>query len=185
MRIYDITHYLEDATPVYPGDPPVRVEEIFTLEHDGFSVRRISMSTHAGTHMDAPAHFIQGGGAADAVDLEKLMGPVVVVEHFSAAIESGSDRVVAKEGHLSRAQAEALLKAGVRVIGTAKDSVEEDPTYAVHRLLLQAEVVLLENLKLDGVEPGRYHLIALPMKIKGADGAPVRAVLVDDSSWSG
>lgn len=185
MRIYDLTHALEDATPVYPGDPPVRVKEIFTVERHGFSVRSIAMSTHAGSHMDAPAHFIQGGKGADAVDLKDLMGPAVVLENFSAAVPKGSVRVLAKEGHLCLAQAEALVRAGVRVIGTAKDSVEEDPAYAVHRVLLQAEVVILENLKLDGVEPGRYHLIALPMKIKGADGAPVRAVLLDDPSWSG
>lgn len=185
MRIYDLTHALEDATPVYPGDPPVRVEEIFTVERHGFSVRSIAMNTHAGTHMDAPAHFIQGGRGADAVALEDLMGPAVVLSRFGAAVPDGSVRVLAKEGHLSLAEAEALVRAGVRVIGTAKDSVEEDPGYVVHRLLLQAEVVILENLKLGEVEPGRYHLIALPMKIKGADGAPVRAVLLDDPSWSG
>jgi len=81
MPIHDITLPLSPALPVWPGDPPVEVERVADLEAgDAYTLTRLGLSVHAGTHVDAPAHFVRGGGTVDQLDLDVLIGPARVVD---------------------------------------------------------------------------------------------------------
>jgi arylformamidase len=72
-----------------------------------------------------------------------------------------------------------LVELGVKLVGVDYLSVEafDNQTHPVHNTLLEAGVVIIETLNLAEVSAGDYELIALPVKLKGADGAPARVVL--------
>ena len=178
--IYDISKTIRQGMEVYEGDPEVRIEEVFTVAKDGFSLREIRMNTHTGTHLDAPSHFVAKGDTVDKLDLELFFGQVLVVEDYDDEVPPGTKRLLGKSGYLTLQRARELTLLGVRVIGTTHDSVEEDFPYAVHEILLLNGTIILENLVLEEIDPGCYTLAAFPLKISGADGSPVRAVLLDD-----
>lgn len=172
MKIYDVSAPLYPGMPVYPGDPEFEREE---LSAGDAVISRLSLSTHTGTHIDAPAHYFPGASGIDAVPLGKLISRVEVSEFPKY---SGNAPAVffkdAKAFPLSLA--EALCSAGISVVGCDSDSVGDTE---VHRLLLENNIVIIENLCLDSVPCGEYSMIALPLKITDADAAPARVVLLD------
>lgn len=204
-RLIDISLELGPATPVFPGDPPVEVEDVFQLGEDATHVSRLETSTHAGTHFDAPAHFIAGGLKAWEIPLERFCGPAWVIELDEApAIAPGDlearwpdapvERLLLKTPNsarwgtpeaahrvqgLTEASAAWLAARGVGLVGIDGLSIEaiDSETYPVHRALLGREVLILEGLDLTGVAPGPYELLCLPLKLSAPDGAPVRAAL--------
>lgn len=183
--IYDVSQILRDGMPGYPGDPPVKIREIFTVAKEGFSLRQMELTTHTGTHVDFPRHFYSGGVSQSETDLSIFFGKVQVAESFEDTLHPGILRFFAKNGHLSLARAQELHAEGVRLIGTVFDSIEIDSPYPLHEFLLGNGIIILENLVLSGMAPGEYHLAAFPLNIEGADGAPVRAVLMDDLCGGG
>ncbi len=185
-EIIDISQPLAAGMDVWPGDSPFELEAVAKLaDGETAEVSRISMSTHCGTHVDAPAHVLAGGRTIDAVPLDRLIGPAVVVEAAevsSVAIQRG-EIVLIKAGDagagLSEATAGEWIAAGVRAVGTSAASIESAETnLAVHRLLLGAGVAIIENLRLDHVACGRYFLVCLPLNLSRAEAAPARAVLL-------
>jgi arylformamidase len=188
-QIVDITRPLRDGMEVWPGDPPFVLAPVAKLaDGDGAAVSRLSMSTHCGTHVDAPAHVLTGGAGIDAVPLGRLVGPAVVVDLAglaAATIERG-DIVLLRTGdppaYLDAHAADELIGRGVAAVGTDAASIERpDGDMGVHRLLLSAGVAIIENLRLDHVECGRWWLVCLPLPLQGADAAPARAVLLSVS----
>lgn len=179
-RIIDISNTLEDGMKVYPGDPEVIIREVSTINDKGYSVRYLQMNTHASTHMDFPSHFLPEGGSQDDLDLTMCYGEVQVVSDFQELLPKGTTRVIAREGYLDPDRARALVAGGIRLIGTVNESVEADYPFEVHKILLEHDIIILENLNMSQVERGKYTLNAFPLKIKGAEAAPVRAVLIDD-----
>lgn len=184
--IIDLTKELVSGMDVYEGDPPVVLEAFRTVEEDGYAVMRLQLSTHSGTHMDAPSHFYRDGRTIAQVSLEKLMGRAVVLERFDGAVPPGITIVLAKDGHLAVDRAQELLEDGVEVFGTANDSIEK-PTdaqgmdaFPVHQLLLGRGAVIIENLDMAEAMPGTYGFIAMPLRINNGDGSPARVVLTDD-----
>ena len=204
MRIYDITVPLSAELPVYPGDPPfVSTPWTSIADGDAANLSRITLCTHSGTHIDPPLHFSDSGAPVDEIPLELLIGKALVVEILGVTeigrkeLErlriKGVDRLLLKtdnselwkEDHfvhdfaaLSVEGARFLLEAGVKLIGIDYLSVESlEGDGEVHRMLLDSGVVILEGVTLADVVPGEYELICLPLKIKGGDGAPVRALL--------
>jgi len=185
-KIIDISRPLAEGMAVWPGDPPFERTAVSRLaDGDVSEVSRVSMGTHCGTHVDAPAHVLAGGGTVDALPLERLIGAAVVLE--AAAVPEASIRqgdivlIKAPPGGapLDETAAGGLLAAGVRAVGTDAASIEGDAAeLAVHRLLLGAGVPILEALRLDHVACGRYLLVCLPLKLTGAEAAPARAVLL-------
>ena len=146
---------------------------------------------HAGTHADAPVHFIRTGTDAGRLPLDPFLGECEVLavppgpitgqfvdEHFPDC-----PRVLLKGGgkaFFDRTGAEAAAFAGVSLIGTDALSIgSEKDEIGPHRARLGENVAVLENLDLGAVAPGKYYLIALPLKLDGADASPVRAVLLD------
>ncbi|MGB4590166.1 MAG: cyclase family protein [Clostridiaceae bacterium] len=178
--IYDISKMIDEGMEVYEGDPEVTLEEVFTIAKDGFSLRRIEMSTHTGTHLDAPSHFIEKGKSIDKIDLDVFFGNAQVALTFEDEIPKDTKRLLGKNGYLSEKRALELVRSGLKLIGTVNPSIELDSTEIVHEILLGNGIIILENLNLQGIKEGNYTLAAFPLKINGADGSPVRAVLMDD-----
>jgi arylformamidase len=195
--------------PTWDGEPGPELRPLKQIGVAGepAAVSLISLGTHCGTHVDAPAHFIPGGVGVDHLPLDALVGPcwVVAVDpqaHGRLLIEPadlvpaavGVERLLLKTPSgalwsdpafrrdfvgLSGAAAEWLARQGVRLVGI--DYLSVDPydadPYVAHITLLGAGVVVLEGLDLRTVPPGPYDLAALPLKLAGADGAPARVVL--------
>jgi len=208
MTIHDITLTITPDLPVWPGDPPIRLSQPAHLERgDAYTLTRLDMSAHTGTHLDAPAHFIRGGATVESLDLATLIGPALVVDargrgHLSAetlealAIPAGVRRLLFRTDNSLRWQrgetafaedfiaiepsgAAWLVERGVRLVGIDYLSVGSfDDGVATHQILLGAGVIAVEGLDLSAVEAGDYQLICLAIKIGGADGAPCRAVLM-------
>lgn len=177
-QIIDITKHLTHGMPVYPGDPEVLIEEKNRIATDGFSLRKLSFSTHSGTHLDFPAHFVEDGKNADDIDLARYFGEASVVRSFEEPVPDGVKIVLSKSGYLSGEQAERFIRDGILLIGTVHESIEQDYPYPLHKILLGNDIIILENLELNHVSEGQYRLVVLPMKIEGAEASPCRAVLL-------
>ncbi|MBR5869845.1 MAG: cyclase family protein [Clostridia bacterium] len=181
---------------VYPGDPTPRLERLSVME-DGalYNLSSFSMCAHNGTHVDAPAHFFADGRTVEQLDLSACCGRCYVAHHagdlsadaagqiLASAREHGCHErlLLADDCVVSTAAAEVFVRGGVRLIGVDSQSV--GPVHApmaVHKILLSADVVLLEGLVLSHVASGAYTLCAAPLKIAGCEGAPCRAVLMTD-----
>jgi arylformamidase len=199
MRFHDITRPITSDMPIYPGDPPTVIERVQDIARGNpFTLSAVSFSSHAGTHIDAPSHLVEGGLTVDEIPLDVLVGDVVVVEVskelgvYSNELERLSiprrtRRLLVKtpentESFLTMNVARWLIDVGVELLGIDGQSVDEagSENLIVHRTLLEAGVVIVENLDLSKVQPGNYLLVCLPMKLAGLDGAPVRAVLIED-----
>jgi len=178
--VIDITREIYSGMEVFEGDPEVSVSVEKTVEADGYSLREIRMSTHAGTHMDAPSHFHSDGSTMSELDLSRLLGHAYVTGSFRDAIPDGTRILLSKKGDLDQKRAVELLRSGVDVFGTGENSPEPegDSEYSVHRILLGTGAIMLENLDLSNVPDGTYGFAALPLRIRDGDGAPVRAVLL-------
>jgi arylformamidase len=192
--IYDISVPLGDWTPVYPGDRPVSINRASDLDRgDEFTLSEVAMSAHAGTHVDAPAHFIAGGASIDALALDVMVGEALLVDVPNAgaitadllgrlAIPPDTTRLLLRTSDtsaLSECGAHRLVDASVKLVGIDAMSIGfSDQSEAVHRILLAAGVVIVESLNLAGVPPGEHRLICLPLKLTGAEGAPARAILI-------
>ena len=196
---YDVTVPISEALAVWPGDAPVRRRTLLSrCCGDPVDLSAWEMGAHSGTHVDAPRHFIPGGGVEE-LPLDALIGPAELVDAGDAdpvpaaviagatatgrvLVRTAASAVWAAHGgtvrppavRLDLSAAEALVAAGVRLVGIDSLSVGDA---AVHRCLLGAGVVVVEGLALHGVPLGRWRLMCLPLKLVGSDGAPARAVL--------
>ena len=196
MKIYDISQEVFGCA-VYPGDPsPERIRMLSSCKGDACNLTAIRMCAHNGTHVDAPYHFYDDGKTVDQVSLDRLIGPAYVAEHeggitagdareiLKAAEECGpgaSERILIKgKAVVTKEAAEVFAKAGIKLFGNESQTVgPEDAPKEVHLIMLGAQIVLLEGIRLGEVPPGRYLLHAAPLKLGGADGSPCRATLVD------
>jgi arylformamidase len=209
MEILDISLPLSAGLPVWPGDPAVVVERIRSISGgDASNDSRIACSVHSGTHVDAPAHFIEGGSTVDQLALGVLIGPATVVEVpdvsivtpdilEKASLPEGIQRLLIKtrnsalwkdphhqfHGEFTALNTEAagwIVEKGIRLVGVDYLSIQlfGDTEPLTHRALLLSGVIIVEGLDLRNVHPGDYSLVCLPIKLAGCDGAPARAVLL-------
>lgn len=203
-RIFDLSPPIGSPMPYYPGDAIFRAKPICTIEKSGCNMHLLEMGTHTGSHVDAPLHFLKGGRSVDQIALDRFIAEVEVLEIRSKEIHpehlhrlsEGVEGVLFKTlnseymslgffwrdyVHLTLEAAEKAIERGLRLIGIDYVSVEGFGTrdFLVHKRLLEAGIVLLEGLTLKDVPPGRYILFAFPLRLKGMDGSPVRAVLIE------
>jgi len=202
----DISVPLSDRLPTWPDDPNTSFEPTQRIAY-GFdaNVSRLGISTHAGTHVDAPFHFLPDGITIEALPLDLFIGPARVCAvncgtHITAADVAqagirGETRVLFKTRNSTLLKvgvydasfapfsvdgAKALVDLGVKLVGldylSAAAANEQVP---VHRAFLDHGVILLEGVDLSEVPAGRYELFCPPVKLAGSDGAPCRAVLRD------
>jgi arylformamidase len=179
-RYVDISSEVQDRMTVWPGDPEVSISPVAEIRTDGYKVTRISLGTHTGTHVDFPGHILEG--ASKKPDLSSMLGPceVVMGEKLPAMLSDESFcpvRLILKGKLPTGLCYEKLISKGLMLIGTESQSIDEQGSLDCHKMLLNAEVVILEGLNLEEAEEGRCFLIALPLKIDADDGSPARAVL--------
>lgn len=201
MRIYDVSVPLSSTTPTYPSDPDIEITPWRTLAGgDTSNVSLINFGLHSGTHVDAPAHFIEGGARIESLSLESLIGEAEVVEVANeiqvidesfvvANCSGGSQRILFKtrnsafwnnmqDGfredytYIEPAAARRLAESGIKLVGIDYLSVEQFKSdhFQTHHALLSRGIVIVEGLDLRAVPPGFYELICLPLKIAGGSG---------------
>lgn len=178
--------------PLYQGDPGFSRDMLKSLEWgDPYTLSALHLSAHAGTHIDAPSHFIRGGRSVHEIPLESLImeidlidtGMVVgpeVLSGLNPRAEGVIFRTGSLVGHISERAARACLDLKLKLIGTDALSVDCSEEDAVHRMLLSNDILILEGLYLEGVPAGIYTLLCMPLKIEGAEASPVRAILAPD-----
>lgn len=206
MPFIDVSRPLYTGSPHWPGDSATEYQFTARMV-DGKScnVGRLSLSAHNGTHVDAPYHYNERGLPIDALPPELYLGPARVIDArgratFTEELFAGmtredfaaTPRILFRTDTwldtttfptqwplLDRALPAWLAARGVRLIGLDLPSVDElnNTDMAIHHLLDAANILILESLDLRDAAPGIYELIALPLKLRGADGSPVRAVL--------
>ena len=193
MKIYDISRDLLKALP-YPGDEPPRLRAVHKMKDgESYNLSRLETSMHAGTHVDAPLHFIASGKDIAAMPLTHFVGECVVLTVPKTPLDAMyfmkrpfAPRILLHgEGQLTESAIGYLYNQGCVLIGTNKQSIGSySDELSVHVALLGYGVAVLENLELRNVPDGRYTLYAAPLKISGAEGAPCRAILVSDEEES-
>jgi arylformamidase len=203
MKFIDISRPIHSGMPRWPGDTPAEFKLVATIPQGAaVNVGRLTTSVHTGSHADAPFHYNDAGAKMDEVPVETYVGPARVVDlrghaTVTTALLAAHDfsktpRVLFKSDSwpdpavfppdwpLMAADVPAWLAArGVKLVGLDVPSVDHltSKDLPIHHACDAAGVVILENLDLRAVAPGVYELIALPLKIRGGDGSPVRAVL--------
>ena len=187
-RVYDITQELFSSV-VWPGDPAPTPEKLAAIA-DGAAVNvtALHMCAHNGTHLDAPLHFIDGGKSVTDFQADVFVGEADVVfcekkfftaEDAARLIPADCRRLLIGGGAIpDEGGAEEIVRRGIVLVGAEPQSIgDAERPRAVHMILLSADIIALEGIRLGGVPAGRYNLFAAPMKCAGIEGAPVRAVL--------
>ena len=202
----DISVPLQEGVVNWPGDEPFRIDKMHSLDKgDSNNLTSLSMGTHTGTHMDAPLHFLHKEKGIDELPLDVVIGRARVIEITDLEsikpeelskhrIQSG-ERVLFKTinsahnwslenfkedfVYISLEGARFLAACSVKLIGVDYLSVGgyKRNGAEVHRTLLEVGIWIIEGLDLSNVQPGKYDLFCLPLKIIGGDGAPARAIL--------
>ena len=203
------TDYLDVSVPISPDMLVWSTHErvSMTTEESVYAGERnrvttLRLTTHTGTHVDAPYHFVENGLTVDQLDLDVLIGPsevydfrgrtAITAELLAEGGVGPVPRILLRTdnsewirtgplpdlpAHLTEDAARYLVDKGVRLVGIDGLTVDGRDAVAAHAALLRAGVIILETLDLSQVEPGDYELICLPLRIAGVDGAPARAVL--------
>lgn len=194
MKIIDISQELL-AARVYEGDPAPKIESLSNMENgDLYNLSALSMCLHNGTHIDAPSHFIKGGKTVDKIPLDAFVGKCFVAEYEGeisaeeaakilekAAANNAAERILLK-GNLTVTEdaARVFAESKIKLLGNEGQTVgPKDAPMAVHLILLEKEIILLEGIVLTEAHEGVYFLSAAPLNIKGAEGSPCRAWLTE------
>jgi arylformamidase len=201
MPIYDVSVALSADTPTYPGDPSISISQFLSLANgDPANVSVFYFGAHSGTHVDAPAHFIAGGGRVNSLPLETLIGSAQVVEvpptvdtitaeFITKHCNTGETRYLFKTRNssfwennatgfrsdytsLEPEAARELARMGVKLVGIDYLSIEKfgAETFETHHTLLSQGIVIVEGLDLRQISSGVYELICLPLRISGGSG---------------
>ena len=196
MKIYDISQEVFSCQ-VYPDDPTPEKKIIKSMEKgEVYNLTEFNMCAHNGTHIDAPFHFIKDGKTVDEICLETFVGMAYVAEHHGIVTGDDAATIIEKaKKQNAEATKRILIKGDVEVsLEAAKVFADSDilllgnepqtigpqnAPMAVHLVLLGANVILLEGIRLAAVSEGVYFLNAAPLNLSGADGSPCRAVLID------
>ena len=208
QKIYDLTVPLNNGVINYPGDPPFMIQSLAEISPDNpYELNAISMSLHAGTHIDFPAHFIKNGKRNGDFSVDQLIFNAVVAEIPQAPVihqkllekldlqpetalllkTQNTFRNLLSSGeyvddyvYLTDDAANYCIDKKLKLVGIDYLSVENphSETFTVHRKLLGNDILILENIDLREVPAGIYTLIALPLSIPAAEAAPARAILI-------
>ena len=201
MTIYDVTVPLRNGVPTWPGDPLVDINDFRSLSNgDGANVTALSFGAHSATHVDAPAHFIEGAAKVESLDLNVLIGAAEVVavpedqlaitdEFVLAHCSPGTERILFKTRnsafwsqpklefrrdftYLDLKAAQTLVQRGLKLVGIDYLSIEKFHTenHETHLALLSHGVVIIEGLNLSDVPAGKYELICLPLRLQSNKG---------------
>ena len=206
LKIFDLSRPLAKAEPVYPGNPKVNLKALKNFKRNGSVLSQLTLGLHSASHLDAPMHYVRHGASVDKTSLNKCVGWCRIVDagkiqsEISAAevkrfqpklgeiilFKTKNSRPAKKFNpkfvHLNLSGAEVLVRAGIKAVGTDGPSIRKfhlKPDL-VHPLLLKKGVLIYEGLNLKEIKPGRYFFVGVPLKIKGAEASPVRAIAIRD-----
>jgi arylformamidase len=202
QRIWDISQALRPGLPVWPGDTAFEHARTWKMEAGSpVNVSALTLSTHSGAHADAPLHYDADGADIASVSLDPYLGECLVIDARGVGAEIGignlphlhsADRVLFRtferfpmdewEGQTTAIAPETidwLAAQGVKLVGIDTPSIDpqDSKEMLAHKAVLRHDMRVLEGLVLDDVAEGRYELIALPLRVSGADASPVRAIL--------
>ena len=193
MKIIDISQEVFSCN-VYPGDPQPTLERVVSIDKgDEYNMSTLSMCVHNGTHIDAPFHFLNDGNTVEQIPLEYFVGTCYVVQRDGELTASDAESIMleAKEHNaaeriliggnvtVTAEAAKVFADNGINLIGNEGVSIGPvDVPMEVHKILLSANVVLLEGIVLKDVPEGVYFLNAAPLNLAKLDGSPCRAFLI-------
>jgi arylformamidase len=207
-EVHDISVCLGKEEITYPGDPEYKREMILQLGSNGaYELSRLSLSSHSGTHLDAPAHFIREGKKIHELEPGRFILPARVIEiqnpkeitrdELKTAFHGSGGALLFKtmnstQGRIERRgfsvdyvyltpeAARYCVEKKVTLVGTDYITIDKagGGEYEAHHILLGNGVIILESINLKHVTPGRYSLLCLPLKIYNGEASPVRAVLL-------
>ncbi len=208
MKIYDVTRPVYNEMAIFGGDPKVYFERVQSTANGGFcNLGKIDFGLHTGTHVDSPFHFLADGADLDHVPLEHFIGKARVIEFDDSVTvitrellepfaPRKGERLLLKTANSFRdpdagfdpdyvpidaSLAEYVAECGILTLGVDFQTVGKGADIGVcHRTLFNAGICIIEGLRLAEVPAGEYLLSALPLRITGAEGCPVRAVLIVD-----
>ncbi len=194
--LIDLTKDISESLEVFPGDPQVFIDTV-SLPSDNFVLERLCMSTHAGTHIDAPFHVVEKGAHVDEILLRDLLLPALFFnvvglneDERLSAFQRSAENINGKallirtgqrvSANITEKEAALFISLNVKAIGVDAMSVEESHDLPVHKALLSNGILIVEgltnlNLLKESVD---YFFVVAPMKLKGCSGAPVRAFVV-------
>ncbi len=204
MKIIDISMEIKGDMIVYPQNPEPKIEQYAFVNENGSNESKITLGSHTGTHIDAPLHKKENGKSLGEIPLNGFYGKCKVLDLINTGNEIHEDDLTQYEineddiillktenstkqyktfrkdfAHVKPDAAKYLAKKKIKTIGVDYLSVEKF-NEGVHDILIENNITIFEGLCLVDVDPGEYVFAGLPLKIDG-DGAPVRAILIDDS----
>lgn len=173
MQVVDLTQELYDKMPVYPGDPEVSIREIHTLDREGWNLRQMTFTTHIGTHVNAPYHMAKGGKTLDDLPIESFFGKAVLFSPQMTFDESVG--IIFHSQNIDMSIAKQLTKTPPKFVGLSANFEFDIP---VERLLCEHDIISFENLVNTEKLPKSFTFYGLPLRIRSADGSPVRVFAV-------
>lgn len=205
MKCFDISVSIEGKMPTYPGDPAFELSWLKTIDRSPFCLSMFSMSSHCGTHVDSPKHFVENGQSIDEIGIEQFCGNAVLVsaEGKKTICPEDLQGFDIKEGEIfllktdnsfymhsgiltdkfatpSKEAAVFLAEKGIKAFGFDYITVDNNEDFPVHNALLSSGIPIIEGLDLYLMEPGRYLFAGFPLKIKSAEASPIRAILLKE-----
>lgn len=209
--ILDLTREITTDTKVFPGSPSPKFITWNKMDVHNYHSEVIFMSTHTGTHMDAPSHFVTGVSSIDQIPVNRFISRATLIKVAKAsdelitASEIEASRVKILRGSsivfstsweneldkdyyfshspgLSEDAAEYLINKKVNAVCIDSPSIDRgsDSNFPVHKLLLNKEILIVENLcNLSKMDNQNFTLIMIPLKLSGASGSPIRAIAID------
>ena len=208
-KIIDLTAEIYDRAPTMPMDPKCSVIEHSNLETLGYNLRRVTLSTHQGTHIDVPYHFFYEGDTLEKIDPSRFIVQAIKVdltykkpkeaiivedllkyEHLidkgiNILLHTGWDKMISDRGffsdfpYISIELSRWLSQKKLRLLGMDLPCPNISDWTTVHRALLGNNILIIEGLvNMEALGDKEFQFIALPLKIRGADGSPVRAIAI-------
>lgn len=214
MKIIDISWPITPDITGYKDKKTVVISHIKQFDHDHVRESVVTMGSHTGTHIDAPSHFLKNGSNVDQLPLEQLIGRCIVIdctqveEKIDAQFLQQHALVLKQYSivlfktrnslrlstevfdytfiYIDASGAEYLSSMKLQVVGIDYLGIERaQPNHQTHTLLMNANTIIIEGLRLQSVEPGEYTFICLPIHVIGVEAAPARAVLLSPSIFIG
>lgn len=205
MIIYDISMTIHEGMQVYKNKPEKKPQLNVTRDFADSPAResRLSLDMHTGTHLDMPLHFVPGGDTVESLDLTRVITTCRVLDlsYVEQAIHAddlmkfnikSEETILLKTRnsqidefdpefvYLAADAAKLLIELGINCVGIDGLGIERAQSdYSTHKSLLGADVIILEGLRLKDIEQGYYLLFAAPLKVAGAEAAPIRALLIE------
>ncbi|MBI5123255.1 cyclase family protein [Candidatus Roizmanbacteria bacterium] len=173
MKIIDLSQALYDQMPVYPGDPEVVINEIHTINKEGWNLRNMTFTTHIGTHVNVPYHMVKEGKRLDEFSLDIFFGEAEIYKE--RMVFDKNKGVIFRDQNINKSVAKKLIKNPPKFVGLS-EKFEFD--LRIEKLILENGIISFENLANTDKLPNTFIFYGVPLNIRESDGSPVRAFAI-------